>query len=143
MKINLTDQELNLPVSKLSDQVLNEWVCLNIMKWVYVSDPLALFESYARKESECNSFKLSMHSIRSGEVFKFSPSKVLDDSYLMEEKIREMGKYKDEWYDWSDVYVKKLNNLVHLVAQNTNAFHFCHASARQRCEAAYLTFNKE
>lgn len=112
----------------MTDQELNEWVADRIMGWRYGMAPSINMFNIA----ECEEFDAPYAS------YPFLPCKLLDHTHLMEEKIREMGR--------DGVYVKMLWSVLNInpfqVLDTADCFKFIHASARQRCEAAWLTFNK-
>lgn len=114
-KINLTDQELN------------EWVCFNVMRWNPVH--------------KCGDIIYNATLLPRLEIF--DPCQDLNHTRLMEEKIREMIDYED--FAIRDVYYKNLCEVVFDPDVSTGVFrgfNIIHASARQRCEAAWVTFNK-
>src|SRR5260221_9781495 len=145
------------PVKDMTDQELNEWVAFNIMRW----NPV-------HKHGE-----FILNEIVMPRIEMFDPCQDLNHTYLMEEKIIEMdycnyhyqphkmiyhshlSKYKcerciaeltdieqEEGYD-----VRKLRDwhpLKDYVSHfDSDEIELLHATARQRCEAAYLTFQNK
>lgn len=125
---------------KLTDQELNEWVCLNIMGWAYITSPHEPGKSFAQKkpiEIICNISPYHSHTETNLELF--DPCQDLNHTRLMENKIR----------DFSEIELKEYCcNLFNLIEKPenddilfTNQHFECYlASARIRCEAAYITF---
>lgn len=119
------------PVSELSDQELNEWVAVKIMDLQFVEANNGNYLAWCDNKRNC--------------IFNyFSPCQDLNHVHLMEEKIREKGseyliKYSQELYNVVNLYFP-------IFATPVDFEHFAltiHATARQKCEAAYLTFNSE
>lgn len=105
----------------LTDQELNEWVDTNIFG--VKSQNLDVSITADGKEDK---IKLRICS------YDFCND--LNHTYLMEEKIREM-----EDNSW-DIYRE---NLMDICGDDIEDLpDAIHASARQRCEAAYLTFKE-
>jgi len=129
----------------LTDQELNEWVAKEIMGWrLYNGD-----WQYPHSKSKTGWFKIYNR-------YKFNPTKNLNHTHLMEEKImeniQEEGVNRDQsaWDKYCINLIKVVFDLKFLnnfmagsLMYARHAFEFSHASARQRAEAAYLTFKDE
>jgi len=129
MKINLTDQELN------------EWVAKEVMGWKIIKIHENGWHEWAemswKEEGDLTKGYVDPHfGCDSSEYF--NPSGNLNHTHLMEEKIRDRAIANDqEVNDW-ERYVMKLKRICDKLG-------YCgeiHASARQRVEAAYLTFKE-
>jgi len=109
------------PVSEMTDQELNVWVKKTIFApWVNLDNHKeARVTLFIQEPDFCNN---------------------LNHAYLMEEKIKELGKEKD--------FSRRLEQLIFIGLYPSNkdplkkfGFYLAHASARQRCEAAYLVLS--
>lgn len=109
----------------LTDQELNEWVAIIIIKG----------EIYPNEEHDEN-WKPAIYI---EEIGYFDPCNNLNHTHLMEEKIRDSS--------MSHSYALQLCKLIDRPEYPGECrqypFELIHASARQRCEAAYLTFQEE
>lgn len=82
-----------------------------------------------------NEWRIKTNWFYEAYVNSFDPCQNLNHTYLMEEKIREMGKYSN--------FYQILMAVVGAVSENEIDYSKTgYASARQRCEACFLTFNK-
>lgn len=112
-KVNLTDQELN------------EWVFLNIFK-----------VSIKELEDACEFNKL-FHVFAKMQIPDYCQD--LNRTHLMEKKIREMVK----WDKFCENLLKVVNGVISGdLILGKHFMEIVDASARQRCEAAYLTFKE-
>lgn len=102
-------------ILELTNQELNEWVIKEIFN---------------------SSFKdMTTFTDRSNAPHYFYPVHNLKHTHLMEEKIREMGK--------GNCYAHALNSIFHKDGSFAFSFDLIHATARQKCEAAWLAFNED
>lgn len=115
------------PVNEMTDQELNEWVGEKLMGWK-LKVIKASNGKIIRWHKPNNQVSWGYDEII------FFPTEDLNHTHLMEEKIREMASNQETSpWEW---YVMKLQRIC-------NKMGYCgeiHASARQRCEAAFLAF---
>lgn len=121
---------------KLTNQELNEWIAQEIMGWIKVDGKAEKMPDYKKWDSGFEISSMTKWGWDSQD--HFDPCNNLNHTYLMEEKIRGV---ESNWIK----FCKTLFNLVNkpkiddVIFPNQH-FECYHASARQRCEAVYLTF---
>lgn len=130
--------------SNLTDQELNAWAA----KFFYGCLHKRIKEySYDCFKGVCADCLQSVTDIAIEKVKNFNPVENLNHTHLMEEKIRKMGfnifgEYpEDEWAE----NLKKILFGHHWDEPeyiDLYSFDLAHASARQRVEAAWLTFKR-
>lgn len=122
------------PVNKMTDQELNEWVGEKLMGWK-LKVIKASNGKIIRWHKPNNQVSWGYDEII------FFPAEDLNHTHLMEEKIREM-KPKWEGHDPLDTYLFCLEHKFNYCQSDDpqELFKLIHASARQRCEAAFLAF---
>lgn len=116
----------------LTDQELNEWVAEKVMGF---HKEKTLFAAFWVSKDSGATFRTS-DGLEEWEKDFWNPCENLNLTCLMEEKIREMER--------EGVYVKMLWSVLNInpfqVLDTADCFKFINATARQRCEACFLTF---
>lgn len=120
----------------LTDQELNEWVALNILKPDLSKEKVYVVPIPSNNNSRVTIGPKGCQLNPCSFCKRYDFCNDLNHTHLMEEKIMEMGKigkYLTALYAICDGYIECYLDTWQLV----------NATARQKVEAAYLCFNKE
>lgn len=126
-------------ITEMTDQELNEWIAINVMRW----QKDILFNNWVISCPGMDLYSLERVNFgydpeSSGNFF--NPSEDLNHTYLMEERIFQ----KRANFLFYDNLIKLIKDACEIeLGTNTLASLASHATARQRCEAAYLTFMQQ
>lgn len=118
------------PVSEMTDQELNEWVAMKVMGWYLQEEQLYHFENQFTGYASVDMLEI---------IPLWDPCNNLNHAYLMEEKILNGSQSSKFYYALTKVILNEELDTDELYL--SAAKDLIHATARQRCEAAYLVLS--
>lgn len=116
--------------NELKDDEMNEWLAVNVMGWKLEIHESRVWGGKQEDEiwvkPECDGELVMLKE-------EWNPTTDLNSAFMMQEKIDD---------DYND-YVENLGRVIGKPLNDLSYRDFAFASARQRCNAAYLTLVKK